>query len=135
MSKHYYAVKCKCGHVGRSCYVLVTFGVVAESGKEAARIAKAIPRCKHHHKDCIREVTKISYEEFLEINATNNENPYLKCSSIQEQREIDMSARLCDEEKLKEVTHECIVHEVYNGKTKVRKPKKYVRFNAYQDSY
>lgn len=111
------------------------FGVVAENGKEAAQIARAIPRCKHHHKDCIREVTKISYEEFLEINANNDEDPYLKCSSIQEQRNIDMSERLYDEDKPKEVTRACVIHKVYNGKTKVRKPKKYVRFNAYRDSY
>ena len=68
MNKNYYKVVCKCGHVGRDHYVLITFGVIAESGKDAARIARAIPRCKHHHKDCIREVSKISYQEFLEIN-------------------------------------------------------------------
>ena len=135
MSKYYYAVKCKCGHVGRSCYVLITFGVIAESGKEAARIARSIPRCKHHHKDCIREVTKISYEEYLRINETNNNDPYLKCSSIQEQRSINMSGRLIDEEKVKERKREATIHKLYDGKTVIKNPKKFIRFNYDALSY
>ena len=44
-----FAVICKCGHVGRNNYILITFPVIANSKKEAARIARSIPRCKHHH--------------------------------------------------------------------------------------
>ena len=133
MNKNYYAVKCKCGHVGRNCYLLITYGVIAESAKEAAEKARLIPRCKHHHKDCIREVTKISYEEFLKINEVNSGDPYLKCSSIQEQREIDLSDRIYQEDKEEEDTNESIIHEVYSGKTKIRNPKKFIRFNRYNE--
>ncbi len=84
----YYEVIAKCGHVGKKYYVPIKFAVVAKSGKDAAKIARQIPRVKHHHKDAILKVTKIDYETFLELKEINSKDPYLKCSSKQEQRKI-----------------------------------------------
>ena len=86
MEQKYYAVEAKCGHVGRKNCIIITFGIVAESKKDAARISKNIPRVKHDHKDAIVSVNEISYDEYLEIRKNNSEDYYLRCSSKQEQR-------------------------------------------------
>ena len=133
MNKNYYKVKCKCGHVGRSHYIAIDFPVAASSGKEAAEIARKIPRCKHHHKDCILEVTKISYEEYICIYKDNNEDPYLKCGSIQEQRDIDISDRLVEESRSEPIAREGSRRRVFSGKTKIRNPKKFIKFNWFEE--
>ena len=73
-NKKYFAVTTKCGHVGRKYYLPVTFPVVAESGKEAARLGRDIPRVKHTHKDAILDVREISYEEYLILENENDNN-------------------------------------------------------------
>lgn len=133
MMNNYFAVKCKCGHVGRNYYILITFPVIAENKKEAARIARSIPRCKHHHKDCIREVVEITYEEFIELEHKNNADPYLKCRCVQEQRNIDLSDRVVAETEVLSCEHNKeSIHNIYFGKTRVKYPKKYFRFNSQQ---
>ena len=125
----YFAVICKCGHVGRNNYILITFPVIANNKKDAARIARNIPRCKHHHKDCIREVANISYEDFLRIEQKNNKDPYLKCKCIQDQRNVDISSRVeCEQSKHFKKTKEKTIRDLFNGKTKIKHPKKYFRF-------
>ena len=84
----YYMVIAKCGHVGRKNYIPIKFAVVAESGKEAAKKVRQFPRVKHNHKDAILDVRCITLEEFLEIKEINNNDPYLKCHSRQEQNLI-----------------------------------------------
>ncbi len=86
--RYMYAVECKCGHVGRHRYMPKTFGVIAETKKEAAKIARQIPRVKHDHKDAILNVTQISKEEFDEINELNKKDPYLRVNSKHEQNRI-----------------------------------------------
>ena len=86
--KKYYMVIAKCGHVGRKNYIPVKFAVVAESGKEAAKKVRQFPRVKHDHKDAILDVRCITLEEFLEIKEINDNDPYLKCHSRQEQNLI-----------------------------------------------
>lgn len=88
MEKRYYRVEAKCGHVGRGRCVWVTFATVAEDGKEAARRVRGYKRVKHDHKDAIRLVEKISFEEFVAIKAANDIDPYLHCKNVQEQRRI-----------------------------------------------
>ena len=83
--KKYFAVQTKCGHVGRNYYIPITFAVVAESKKEAARIGRLIPRVKHNHKDAIIDVREIDHDEYVIIRTENSTNEYLKCNSIQEQ--------------------------------------------------
>ena len=84
----YFMVIAKCGHVGRKNYIPVKFAVVAESGKEAAKKVRQFPRVKHDHKDAILDVRCITLEEFLEIKEINENDPYLKCHSRQEQNLI-----------------------------------------------
>ena len=87
-TKKYYEVIAKCGHVGKKHYVPVKFAVVAESGKEAAKKVRQFPRVKRNHKDAILDVRCITLEEFLEIKEINDNDPYLKCHSRQEQNLI-----------------------------------------------
>ena len=88
MEQKYYAVTAKCGHVRKSRYVEVTFAIAAESGKEAAKIGRFMPRVKHDHPMAIVNVVKISYEEYLELKENNSNNPYLQCTSRQEQNRL-----------------------------------------------
>ena len=126
---NYYAVTCKCGHVGRKNYILITFPVVANTRKEAASIARNIPRCKHHHKDCIREVVNTSYADYLELEEDIKNDPYLKCKCVQDQKEIDISNRIIPEEnKHFKKEKEQAIRKVFYKKTMIRHPKKYFRF-------
>ena len=99
-TKKYYEVIAKCGHVGKKHYVPVKFAVIAENGKEAAKMVRDFPRVKHNHKDAILKVSKISYERFEELTEINRNDPYLKCHSRQEQKLIDNF-----EERLKDDLH------------------------------
>ena len=84
--KKIFAVEAKCGHVGRKYYIAITFPVVADNGKEAAKIVRRIPRVKHDHKDAIISVNEITIEEYEELIQLNRNDEYLQCHSIQEQR-------------------------------------------------
>ena len=84
----YYEVIAKCGHVGKGKYVLITFACVAENGKEAAAKARACARVKHHHKDAIRNVREVLFEEYIKLKAENDADPYLHCKNRQEQNKI-----------------------------------------------
>jgi len=61
----YYKVLAKCGHVGRNRYILKWFYLKSDSGEDAAKIIRFTPRVKHHHKDAIREVVRIDYDEYV----------------------------------------------------------------------
>lgn len=76
-TKKYYEVIAKCGHVGKKHYVPVKFAVIAEDGKEAAKMVRDFPRVKHDHKDAILNVSKIDCERFQEIVEMNGNDPYL----------------------------------------------------------
>lgn len=84
----YFRVIVKCGHVGKKNYIPIKFAVVAESGRDAAKKVRQFPRVKHDHKDAILDVRCITLEEFLEIKEINDNDPYLKCHSRQEQNLI-----------------------------------------------
>jgi hypothetical protein len=71
MTKNHYLVETKCGHVGSFAYIPITFALIAESGRDAARLARDIPRVKHNNKFAIisvRKVTQAEYEQQIEIN-------------------------------------------------------------------
>ena len=62
----YFTVTAKCGHVGRDCYIPITFAVKANSAKEAASVTRFLPRVKHHHKYAIlyeKEVDFSAYQD------------------------------------------------------------------------
>ena len=56
----FYLVTTKCGHVGKGHYVPITFPIKAENGKEAAKIARMLPRVKHHHWDAIQKALLVA---------------------------------------------------------------------------
>lgn len=85
---YYFEVVAKCGHVGRGHYVPISFAIIAENGKEAAKITRQMPRVKHHNKYAIISVNKIDYERYQEIINENHNDPYLRCHSKQEQKLI-----------------------------------------------
>ena len=129
LENKYYSVKCKCGHVGANrFYIPIEFGVIATSKKEAAEKGRWIPRCKHHQKDCILDVKEITRNEFLELNERNRQDPYLRCHSIQEQRNYDLSSRLIPEEAYREPYKRNNERSTYMyGKRNIRHPKRYMR--------
>jgi len=87
--KKFYAVCCKCGHVRPTRYVEITFAIIADNGKEAAEKARRIARVKHNKKYAILSCKEISKEEFDALNESNRNDPYLKCTNVQEQRLIE----------------------------------------------
>ena len=84
----YYAVICKCGHVGRKrSYTCVKFPIKAHSAYEAESIARNIPRVKHGSATAILKITEIDYSTFARILFENSLNPYLHCHSDEESEE------------------------------------------------
>jgi hypothetical protein len=89
MTKKYFKVEAKCGHVGRGNCIWITFATTAETAKEAAKKAREFKRVKHDHKNAIRNVVEITLEEFVQIKMANDIDPYLHCKNVQEQRKIE----------------------------------------------
>ena len=107
MEKKYFIVTAKCGHVRRKRYILIDFAVEASNGKEAASIARHLPRVKHHHKDAIRNVQEVEYEAYCEQLILNSKDTYLKATSKQEQNRCcpDLEERI-EEEDYEEENHD-----------------------------
>ena len=121
MKSKFFRVTCKCGHVGRQFFVRVDFPVNADSGKEAAEIARSIPRVKHDHKDAILNCVEIDYEEYQIIQKINNNDPYLKCKNPQEQSHIYGFADRLEVEPRFEVAVKKSKRNVVEYKNKKRK--------------
>ena len=91
----YFEVIAKCGHVGKNKCIFITFACAAENGKEAAAKVRLYKRVKHDHKDAIRDVQEITFEEYMKLRSENNADPYLHCKNPQEQRKIpDFDSRV-----------------------------------------
>ena len=58
MTKRYFKVEAKCGHVGHGKCIWITFATAAEDGKEAAKKVRDFKRVKHDHKDAIKKARK-----------------------------------------------------------------------------
>ena len=86
LMKYYFAVETKCGHVGRDKCIYIWFAVRAENGRDAAAKARDYKRVKHHHKDAIRQVRKISFAEYKQLQRDNMNDAYLQCKNTQQQR-------------------------------------------------
>ena len=130
-----YEVCAKCGHVGRGRYVEKTFAVIAPDAKTAARIARSIPRVKHHHKDAIRYVVKIDLDRYMDIRWRNMADPYLCCTSKHEQRELCGDYLDIREECGREFhsNEKSSGKKVYDGKKVLRNPRKYYRYNDHKE--
>ena len=114
----YYEVTAKCGHVGKNNCIFITFACAAENGKEAAAKVRRYKRVKHDHKDAIRNVNEISFEEFMKLKAENDADPYLHCKNPQEQRKIpDFDSRVVPDireiqmkKKVSTIRHQKMIH-------------------------
>lgn len=102
----YFCVTAKCGHVGRNFYLLKDFAVSAKDAKEAAKKVRWYSRVKHHHKDAIRCVVRISREEFITLRQQNEQDEYLKCKNVQEQNKIEGLMELVHREEKNEFKKE-----------------------------
>ena len=101
-----FIVTCKCGHVTRGYYMPIDFPVNAENGREAAAIARFIPRVKHDHKDAILNVRKVDHKDYLKQEELNHNNPYLLCRSRKEQNKIEgLKELLCVDNHNKSFKH------------------------------
>ena len=132
-----YEVLCKCGHVGRKNYIPIAFPVCANSKKEAAKIARDIPRVKHHHKDAILDVKEITYEEYEILLEHNRNDEYLLCHNIQQQNQLNLSERLIEDPHYQTDTLLTVLEnkiKVYK-KQKVKNPKKFFKNICWQDNY
>lgn len=81
----YWKVDAKCGHVGKTKYVIKKFYVKAADGKEAAEKVRWESRVKHHHKDAIRNVSEISEDEYILGVKTRKDDPFFQVQNKQEQ--------------------------------------------------
>lgn len=82
----YFKVQVKCGHVGKDYYFPGELYITAENGREAAKVAREMPRVKHDHKDAILSVSEIDVDSYVRGKESVRSNPYWLCKNIQEQR-------------------------------------------------
>lgn len=84
--KKNYIVSTKCGHVGNNNYIVIDFPVIARNAREAAKIARNIPRVKHHWKNAIEKVHEVTAERYYKQIEINRNDDYLKAHCIQDQK-------------------------------------------------
>ncbi len=134
----YYQVTAKCGHVGgKGKYIENEFYTAAENAKKAAEFVRLAPRVKHHHKDAIRNIKEISFEEYLIGQEKFKNDPYNTCKSSREQKTFEemLSPRIQSENlgrKQKDKHHNLKRSYKYgyeNGKINTRG---YFAFNNYE---
>ena len=80
-----FAVTAQFGHVGRGKFIIKEVPVFAENGKDAAYKVRWMARVKHHKKDAILMVKKITKDEYIALKEIHNADPYFRVHSRQEQ--------------------------------------------------
>jgi len=129
-----YEVVCRCGHVGNGKYVLKSFAVCGKDAKDAARRAREIPRVKHHNKHAIESVKQIDEYRFCEIQYANEMDPYFACRNKREQWAVcDLNVFVDDamvELEVKRSNDSRSKKTLYSGKTKIKNPRKFIRFQS-----
>lgn len=130
-SKRYFSVECKCGHAGKMYYIPIKFAIEANNGKEAAEKGRWIPRVKHHQKYCILSVKELTEEEYYLLLSENRNDPFLNCHSDEDQISIDLEGRKVREpwfyKGCEKIYEEKNRKALFNGKTLIRNPRKYMR--------
>ena len=129
-----FAVVAKCGHVGRDFYAEKTFAIQAENGRCAAAIVRRFPRVKHHHKDAILRVEKISRERHDEIKRQNHADPFFQCKCVQDQRSYDDPDIREEDSVFREELSRENSRSNYYGKKRIRNLKKFVRTIDFEES-
>lgn len=91
----YFEVIAKCGHVGKGYYIPISFAIIARNRSDAANVTRNKARVKHDRPDAIIAVNRLTKEEYEELKRQNEADPYLNCTNIQQQREIEgLEARI-----------------------------------------
>lgn len=113
----FYKVEAKCGHVGKDYYFPGELYITAENGREAAAVARRMPRVKHDHKDAILSVSEIDADSYILGKESSMSNPYWLCKNIQEQRVhcVNLDKELFAEvEKTHYLKHRNTTRRTYN---------------------
>lgn len=113
----FFEVSAKCGHVGRTKYIVKQFYINTISAKEAARLTRLQPRVKHHKKDAILSVTEINHEEYVAGRIKNSHDAYFNVHNSSEQKRFFIG-NICDEEYIEPI-------KTRNADFKLRKRKMY----------
>jgi len=82
---NYYIVTAMCGHVGKGHAILKDLPVWASDARQAAAIARYIPRVKHNYKMAIVAVRRVDYFEYLKQIEINSADPYFRVQNKREQ--------------------------------------------------
>lgn len=101
---NYYKVQVKLGHVGRNKFLKKWIPVKAETKKEASDKVKMMPRVKHHNKNVILDLVKITLDEYSKLLKVNSDDPYFKVHNSTDQRrycKFDLDEICHEEEKFK----------------------------------
>jgi len=129
----YFLVTAKCGHVRRGNYIPITFAVRAENGKQAAAIARELPRVKHDHPDAILSVTEVTVEEYARQRKVNEYDPYLCVSTRKDHNSVLglFEHRILPENRTAAPGHKTEISKmrIYSSKEKIRHPRKWLRMN------
>lgn len=138
-SKRYFSVECKCGHAGKMYYIPVKFAIVAENGKEAAEKGRWTPRVKHHQKYCILDVKELTEDEYYLLLSKNRNDPFLNCHSDEDQMLIDIEDRKVREPWFYSGSSKAYEEKqrraLFNGKTLIRNPKKYMKYYYCEEAW
>lgn len=135
----YFMVTAKCGHVGKNNYYKGNLYIKAESGKEAARIARDVPRVKHDRKDAILDVQEIDFESFETGRLSNHKIHYYTCENRQEQNAYlyEIEDSIYEEENFsddikKKYRKNHSLNKIYNSDSTYDMYKKYNRLINYE---
>ena len=101
---------------------------MAETGRDAARIARQFPRVKHHHWDAIIDCQRVSKRLYDMQKKINDNDPYLQIKSKHEQNEI----RDLIENRMMIDNHQ---EELINKNKKSSRPNLKFQTMKYKDSY
>ena len=95
----YFEVEAKCGHVGRNNYILKKIYVCANNGKDAAKIVRNMGRVKHNHKDAIKYVIEINYEQYRIGREQMKNDGYFHVHNKQDQNALcDLEGQVLNED-------------------------------------
>ena len=86
----YYLVTAKLGHIGTSCFISITFPVIADSHRKALALSRSIPFLKNEHKDASFIVDEVTFDEYLMHKVDSSFSSYLPLSYIEYLESLDM---------------------------------------------
>lgn len=125
---NYFIVKAKCGHVGRNSHIKISYAIIANTGVNAAKITRNLPRVKHHDKEAIIDVRQVEYDEYLKQRTINSKDPYLHCKNIQDQVNVfdDIRNRIeCNGDKAYIQEEDYIINRYKRIQSLLKKRKQY----------